>query len=72
MTPALLSLVEAFCETVEAEERHRARGPGGQQVTNTHDFASAPPSTMARLSWWARAMRSASAQTRPASGDGEG
>ena len=57
MTTALLALVEAFRETVEAEERHRARGPGGQQVTNTHDFASAPPSTMARLSWWARAMR---------------
>ena len=49
-----------FCETVEhAAACIEARGRGGQQVSFHGDFASAPPSTMGRLQWWARTLRAA-------------
>jgi hypothetical protein len=56
----LAELAAAFCDEVEREERHRAsRGAGGQTVTHTGDWCSAPPSTLRALSWWARQMRAA-------------
>lgn len=57
----LLTLVEGFCSAVDdATRAHDSRGLGGQQVPFHGDFASALPSTMIQLRWWARELRTAS------------
>jgi len=47
--------VDGFADEVKraAVARENA-GRGGQQVPFHGDFASAPPSTLARLAWWSR------------------
>ena len=52
--------IEGFVEVVEAAEAHATGPKGGQQVTFSGDFASAPPSTRGQLRWWASRLKEAS------------
>lgn len=53
-------VVADFTDTVSrAVEAHAARGKGGQQVPYHDDFASAVPSVLSRLQWWARTFSEA-------------
>lgn len=47
-----------FVRAVEAAVKANRR-QGGQHVPFHGDFASAPPSVLSRLEWWARAFRDA-------------
>lgn len=50
--------IEAFATTVDdAARHHESRGAGGQHVPFYGDFASAPPSVMVRLKWWAKHLK---------------
>lgn len=50
----LHELVAGFIEAVQAaRDAASARGKGGQQVPYHGDFASAPPSVLGQLKWWA-------------------
>ena len=49
--------VDAFCEIVEHAQRHAMAPKTGIQVPFHGDFASANPSTLSRLSWWARHLK---------------
>jgi hypothetical protein len=58
---ALLS--EHFTDAVQrAVTEMQNRGKGGQHVPFHGDFASAPPSTLSRLGWWAREFRMATSE----------
>lgn len=60
---ALARISSAMAAMIENEGRKRDQASrGGQHVTNTGDLASCPPSTLARLEWWAREIR---AVTKP-------
>ncbi len=52
--------IAGFVEVVEAAEAHATGPKGGQQVTFSGDFASAPPSTRGQLRWWAERLKEAS------------
>jgi hypothetical protein len=59
--------IAGFVEVVEAAEAHATGPKGGQQVTFSGDFASAPPSTRGQLRWWARRLKEASNEHSPES-----
>lgn len=53
----------------EAEVKHRedelSSPRGGQSVTPTGDFVSAPPSVVSRLRWWANVLLSLAEKGAP-------
>lgn len=51
----LLSVVDTFESAVRA---FRARGAGGQQVSFHGDFCNVNPSTVSRMEWWSKHLRS--------------
>lgn len=52
----LIHVIKGFCEEVDKAKAYQSHTPGGQQCKPSGDFPYIPPSALAKLQWWARAM----------------